>query len=272
MGAYGLSDQLIDELGSAFDTGQKSPAVMLEEARHLYLDLVKRSVLNLIYSEAEQRLKPFDTQQRIEGREWPAMAQTMIGWRRLENIQTCIEDILEREIPGDLIEAGVWRGGALILMRAVLKAHCVQDRRVWGADSFRGLPQPDALLYPADEGDLTHTYQELAVSLNEVRANFEKYGLLDEQVRFLQGWFRETLPSAPIEELSLIRLDGDMYESTYVALESLYPKLSRGGYLIVDDYGAISTCRRAVQDFRQSHDISEEIVPIDWTGIYWQRS
>lgn len=271
MGVSRLSNRTIDELDSACYSRQKSPVDKPDDARLLYLDLMKRCTLNLIYDEYEQRLKPFDPAQRIEGREWPAMAQTMIGWKRLENIQTCVEDILDQDIPGDLIETGVWRGGALIFMRAVLKAYGVEDRSVWGADSFQGLPQPDAALYPVDEGDLTYTYKELAVSLDEVRTNFEKYGLLDNQVRFLQGWFRETLPSAPIEKLSLIRLDGDMYESTYVALESLYPKLSRGGYLIVDDYGAISACRSAVQDFRQSHNVSEEIIPIDWTGIYWQR-
>lgn len=271
MGVHRLNNQTIDELGYAFYSRHKPPADKMDDARLLYLDLMKRCVLNLIYSEHEQSLKPFDAQQRIEGREWPALAQTMVGWRRLENIQTCVEDILDRDIPGDLIETGVWRGGALIFMRAVLKAYGIEDRSVWGADSFQGLPQPDAALYPVDEGDVTYTYKELAVSLDEVRANFEKYGLLDNQVRFLQGWFRETLPAAPIEKLSLIRLDGDMYESTYVALESLYPKLSRGGYLIVDDYGAVPTCRSAVQDFRQAYKVSEEIIPIDWTGIYWQR-
>lgn len=266
-----MSNQAIDELDSAFHSGEKSVTDKIDDVRRLYLDVMKRCLLNLIYSEYEQKIKPFDERLRIEGREWPPMAQTMIGWKRLENIQACLEDIIERDIPGDLIETGVWRGGALIFMRAVLKAHDIHDRRVWGADSFRGLPKPDAALFPADEGDVTYTYQELAVSLDEVRATFEKYGLLDEQVRFLQGWFRETLPSAPIEELSLIRLDGDMYESTYVALESLYPKLSRGGYLIVDDYGAVPSCRKAVHDFRRFHGVSEDMIPIDWTGIYWRR-
>lgn len=269
-----MSDQAIDRLDSAFhSTG--SPLVNQRDgadARALYLDLMKRCLLNLIYSEQEQKLKPFDGQQRIEGREWPALAQTMIGWKRLENLQTCIEDIISRGTPGDLIETGVWRGGALIFMRAVLKAYGIGGRSVWGADSFQGLPPPDAQRYPADAGDLTYTYRELATSLDEVRANFEKYGLLDEQVRFLPGWFRETLPSAPVEELALVRLDGDMYESTYIALESLYPKLSRGGYLVVDDYGAVPACRSAVQDFRRIHGVKEEIVKIDWTGVYWQRS
>lgn len=267
-----MSDQTISELDSDFHCAGNSLDGERQDARVLYLDLMKCCLLNLIYSESEQRLKPFDMQHRIEGREWPAMAQTMIGWKRLENIQTCIEDILKQDTPGDLIETGIWRGGALIFMRAVLKAHSIHDRLVWGADSFQGLPFPDAAHYPADACDMTHACQELIVSFNEVRANFEKYGLLDDQVRFLRGWFRDTLPSAPVEQLALIRLDGDMYESTYIALENLYPKLSSGGYLIVDDYGAVPACRSAVEDFRQSRDITEKIIPIDWTGIYWQRS
>ena len=173
----------------------------MSDARNLYLDLMKRVLLNLIFSDEEQGLKQFDKQARIEGREWPAMAHTMIGWKRLENIQRCVEDILAKKIPGDLIETGVWRGGAIIFMRAVLKAYDVTDRCVWGADSFAGLPKPDVERFPADEGDQTHTHPELAVSLDQVRANFEKYGLLDDQVRFLPGWFRDTLPTAPIDRL-----------------------------------------------------------------------
>jgi O-methyltransferase len=243
----------------------------MSDARSLYLDLMKRVLLNVIFGEEERGMKEFEKTARMEGREWPAIAHTMIGWKRLENIQQCMKDILGRNIPGDLIETGVWRGGAIIFMRAILKAYDVTDRCVWGADSFKGLPKPDPTRYPADEGDVTYSFSELAVSLDEVRANFEKYGLLDEQVRFLPGWFRDTLPKAPIERLSLIRLDGDMYESTYIALESLYPKLSPGGYLIVDDYGACAGCRKAVDDFRVACKITDEIIPVDWTGVYWQR-
>ncbi len=109
------------------------------------------------------------------------------------------------------------------------------------------------------------------MSEEEVRANFERYGLLDEQVRFLKGFFQDTLADAPIEQLAVVRLDGDMYESTIVALDALYPKLSVGGYLIVDDWGAVPGCRQAVEDYRRDHGITEPIVEIDWTGVYWQR-
>ena len=157
-------------------------------------------------------------------------------------------------------------------MRAILKAYGVTDRTVFVADSFEGLPKPDALRYPADAGDRHWTRRELAVSLDRVRANFARYGLLDEQVHFLMGWFKDTLPIAPIERLAVARLDGDMYESTMDAIEALYPKLQPGGFLIMDDYGAVPACKQATEDYRERCGIREPIVPIDWTGVYWRKT
>ena len=155
-------------------------------------------------------------------------------------------------------------------MRAVLMANGETSRTVWAADSFRGLPQPDPDSYPADLGDLHWTKERLAVSLDTVKENFERYGLLDAQVRFLEGWFRDTLPNAPIEQLAILRLDGDMYQSTMEALQPLYPKLSRGGYIIIDDY-TLPGCRAAVDDYRRDRGISGEIIQIDGSGVYWQK-
>jgi hypothetical protein len=257
------------------------------EEGSLYLDLMKRTLSGWVYADGnildEDRSgfdlrgesgdwKSFDPAIRENGADWPENAHTMIGLKRLENIQSCTEDVLVNAVPGDLIETGVWRGGATILMRAILRAHGVEDRSVWVADSFAGLPPPDAANYPRDRGKKLHTFEELAVPLEEVKANFERYGLLDDQVRFLKGWFKDTLPQAPIERLAVLRLDGDMYESTMDALVHLYPKLSVGGYLIVDDYGAIRVCREAVHDYREEHGIREEIQSIDWSGIFWQRT
>jgi O-methyltransferase len=214
---------------------------------------------------------PFDPEQREVGRDWPLEAETMIGLRRLDNIQHCVVDVLRRGVPGDLIETGVWRGGAVIFMRAILAAYGDTTRAVWAADSFQGLPPPSGE-YAPDEGDKHWQYDALAISEDQVRANFDRYGLLDDQVRFLSGWFQDTLASAPIEQLAVIRLDGDMYESTIVALDALYPKLSVGGYLIVDDYGAIPACKQAVDDYRDDHGIDERLEQVDWTGVYWQRT
>jgi hypothetical protein len=248
----------------------------MNNTKDLYLDLMKKCLIDLIYADVQEKpnlqSEPFDEAKRLEGLDCPTYAHTMIGMKRLDNLQFCVEDVLARGVPGDLIETGVWRGGATILMRAILKAYAVRDRLVWVADSFEGLPSPDPEKYPADAGARYHEIKELAVSLDHVKSNFAKYRLLDDQVRFLKGWFRETLPNAPIERLAVIRLDGDMYESTMEALVHLYPRLSRGGYLIVDDYGAIANCRQAVDDYRKAQGITEEMKMIDWTGLYWQRS
>lgn len=215
---------------------------------------------------------PWNPKAREEGRDWPPGAETMIGLRRLDNLERCVRDVVERDVPGDLIETGVWRGGASIFMRAVLKVLGDTSRLVWVADSFQGLPRPNAEDFPADAGETSWRRAELAVGVEQVKANFAKYDLLDDQVRFLVGWFSDTLPTAPMERLALIRLDGDLYESTIVALRSLYPKLSPGGYVIVDDWGAVPACKKAVTDFRLEAGIDDQINEIDWTGAYWQRS
>ena len=210
----------------------------------------------------------FDPAKRREGADWPAHAHTMIGQRRLRSLRQMAEAVIERGIPGDFIETGVWRGGACILMRAVLAAHGVTDRRVFVADSFQGLPSPDTSSYPLDAEYVRWPMPQLAVPLEEVKRNFAHYGLLDDQVVFLPGWFRDTLPIAPIDRLAILRLDGDMYQSTTEALEALFPKLSAGGYLIVDD-GHLESCMQAVKDFRARHRIKTRGRWIDRMGFYW---
>jgi O-methyltransferase len=193
----------------------------------------------------------------------------MIGLVRLANVRECIESALRDGVQGDLVETGVWRGGTVIYMCAVLKTQCDRERQVWAVDSFGGLPEPDPA-FPADAGDVHHTYTQLAVSRAEVEDNFRRYGLLDDRVRFLEGWFKDTLPTAPIGAIAVLRLDGDMYQSTWEALTHLYPKVSQGGWVIVDDYGAVDACRRAVDDYRDRHGITAILRRVDWTGVYWR--
>ena len=206
-----------------------------------------------------------------EGRTIPHCGTTMIGRKRLKNIRYCIEQILRDDITGDFIETGVWRGGAAIYMRAVLKAHSIYNRTVWVADSFQGLPSPDPK-YPADENDLLHLRSRLVVSQNEVESHFRSYGLLDSHVQFLPGWFEDSLKTFPGIALALLRIDCDLYSSTHTVLTHLHDLVADGGYVIVDDYGAIPACRLAVDDFRRLRNISDPIIEIDHTGIYWKRS
>jgi hypothetical protein len=227
---------------------------------------MKRTVSDLVYERDPKALLG-----TVDGRIWPKRAHTMIGLRRLDNIQRLMEDVLKRGIPGDFIECGAWRGGATIFMRAILKAYAVTNRQVWVSDSFEGLPPADEEKYPSDYGLHLDSYQYLAVSLEKVKDNFASYGLLDGQVQFLKGWFKDTLPSAKIEKLAVLRVDGDMYESTMDVLKNLYPKLSVGGYVIIDDVGAMPTCKKAVDDYRSTHGITAEIKEIDLTGVYWKK-
>ena len=208
--------------------------------------------------------------QITDGEIWPWYADTMIGLKRLDNLQYCIENIIENKVEGDLIETGVWRGGACIFMRAILAAYQIKDRCVFVADSFTGLPNPATTKYPQDVGDRHHHITYLAVPLEQVKANFDKYGLLDEQVAFIKGWFADTLPHLPSNKLAVLRLDGDMYGSTMDALINLYPKLSSGGFCIVDDYGLVG-CRNAVDDFRSKWRIVSPFTQVDRYCVYWQK-
>jgi len=195
----------------------------------------------------------------------------MIGTRRLRHLRECAEHVFEDGVPGDFIEAEVWRGGASIMLAAVLEAYGIDDRIMWLADSFRGIPPPNPERYPHDAGLHFDGCSELAVPVDVVKANFQTYGLLNDRVRFVEGVFADTLAGIAAREFAIVRLDGDLYESTMDGLDALYPRLARGGFVIVDDYGAIPACRAAVHDYREAHGIGEPIGEIDWTGAFWRK-
>lgn len=214
--------------------------------------------------------QPDGTTREVNLRNVSETYHTMIGHKRLDNIQSLLDVIVRDNIPGDLIETGVWRGGATIFMRGYLAARRITDRRVWVADSFSGLPVPSA---QQDQGfDFSAAvFPILAISRHAVEELFRRYELLDDQVKFLEGWFKDTLPTAPIERLALLRLDGDLYESTRDALAHLYHKLSPGGFVIVDDYFDFQPCRRAVDEFREYVGDQAALQRIDRIGVYWRK-
>jgi len=253
-----------------------------------YLDLLERCLVNLPYRDASAPTPwhpggAFDLEARLAGRDWPLEAHTMIGLRRLDHLRSLIEDVLRRGVRGDLIEAGAGRGGAAILMRGVLAAHGATDRRVWVADSFRGFPtaaaggvtarsyrSPEFAAF-ADLPGIDDLVERGArgTSLAEVRDHFARYGLLDEGVEFLEGWFHETLPAAPIERLALARIDADLYDSTLTALRALHPRLSPGAWVIVDDYGTFAECREAVHDHLAEASITPALQAVDGQAVCW---
>jgi O-methyltransferase len=255
-----------------------------------YIELVKSSLTVSLYKDYDgdiwqpqgwrQRLAswllprnlrvstPVVAEDRENGKDHvPTLALTMVGRRRLDNLHECVETALEENIAGDLIETGVWRGGCLILMQAILTAHGVTDRTVFAADSFEGMPKGE---YAQDKHFNSWDFDGIAVSMEQVKQNLTRYGLLDGTV-FLPGWFKDTLPEAPDGPLAVVRLDGDFYESTMTGLQYLYPRLSSGGFLIVDDYNCLDACKQAVDDYREQHRITVPMKSVDWAGIYWRK-
>lgn len=195
----------------------------------------------------------------------------MIGHRRLHSLRQMCEEFIQRDVRGDFIETDVWRGGACIMMRAVLVVYGDRSRQAFVCDSFEGLPPPDAAAYPVDAGDIHSTMDLLGVSSEAVEENVARHGLLEGHVSMVKGWFKDTLHTLPTKPFALVGLDGDMYASTIQAFEALDDQLSPGGYPIVDDDGALPNCKTAVHDFRAARCITEEIHTIDWTGFSWRK-
>lgn len=214
--------------------------------------------------------KVVDRSARKVGEDYPQTAVTMIGLQRLLQLRDAIMEVERNGVSGDFIETGVWRGGASLFMRCALESLGNRDRSVVLADSFAGLPPPGLAGHEEDTLNLSGL-DYLEVSRAEVEALFAEHGVLDSRTEILEGWFHETLPQLDGREFAIIRLDGDLYSSTIVALENLYPGLSPGGFVIVDDF-AIDECRRAVEDFRSRVEADEQIISIDRNSVYWRKS
>lgn len=229
-----------------------------------YLDLLAKSLTGMIAESPPLDMpwmppgQPYNPAVRAAGADWPSVGETMIGLERLQNIRDCVAMAVMDDVPGDLADCGTWRGGSAIYMKALLEVYGQHfTRKVWVADSFQGL-------YRHAEG-----HDALAVPMEEVQRNFRKYGLLDDQVRFIPGWFHESLPG-PVEKLAVLRLDGDQYIAQRAVLDHLYPRLSPGGFVIIDDYPGIPETRQAVEDYREEHGITTEIRQAGAAG-WWRK-
>jgi hypothetical protein len=259
-----LTAEIYDESAWRIENGYRSRRGPIQRLRQFVLQMMARRGYLLV------KPKRFNARSRDEGTDWPFFGYSMVGMQRMHNIEACMRTVISEQIPGDFIETGVWRGGSTIFMRAVLERFGVKDRTVWVADSFEGLPKPTNAQDCTDPRFDLSGCEYLKVSREQVQANFARFGLLDDQVQFLKGWFKDTLPTAPIKQLAVLRLDGDMYESTMDALKALFHKVSPGGFVIVDDYSAWPGCRAAVDEFRALHKLGGEVRAVDNTGVFWR--
>jgi O-methyltransferase len=203
----------------------------------------------------------------MEGHDHPVNAYTMCGMKRLNSLHEMLLKIYAENVPGDLIECGVWRGGMCMFMAAFCAEYGL-DKKIVVADSFCGLPEPTL---SQDSNMTDHMHEHLRISRETVKDGFTKLGIPLDNVEFAEGWFKDTLPAFQGREWALVRADGDMYESTMDILTNLYPGLVNYGYMVIDDYGCVLPCRQAVHDYRDANGITDPIFDVDWTCKAWRR-
>jgi len=215
---------------------------------------------------------PQNMQDRWDGKSWPMTAETMIGLRRMINLESCLDGVRLDKVPGDFAECGVWRGGASIFAALYFQEWAV-DKHVWAFDSYEGLPEGS---YPRDENSRWHEWNNVfAVDLERVSHNFQAYHIPENAYSLRKGWFHDSLPKwikAEGRPLSVLRVDADMYEGTYDSLYYLYPYVSSGGMVIIDDYNLMNACKDAVDQFRSESSIEDKIIEVDHTAIVWRKS
>ena len=277
-----IESRFADGLQRARTPSADGPGVTAESLRAAYLGLLKLALCDLVGTTTtsveraiggavmSRELAGDDLRFRAAGLDWPLHGLSMVGLTRLDDLQRCVESVVADEVPGDLIECGSWRGGAAMLMRATLDTLGQSGRTVFVADSFQGFPRADVGEEYSLDADLA-SVGFLSVPLAEVQASFARLGL-SEGVSFVAGFFADTLPALRGHPWAVARLDGDSYDATRSALDAVYPSLSVGGYLVIDDFYPLDDCRRAVEDFRAEHEITEPIESVDWNAARWRRA
>jgi O-methyltransferase len=260
----------------------------LRRARDAYAQLIGNMVSGLAYGSAERSVRvelgpikpvfqPFNESKRANGLDWTYLGTTMTGSIRISNVEMLLKRVIIGNIPGGYMETGVWRGGSSIFARAVIRAHGEGSQRVsYVCDSFAGLPVGHKELDWEDVGWDHTPYVE--VDEARVARHFHELGFgNDENIVFVRGFFNHTMPILASswmntdEKLAILRLDGDMYESTVDVLYHMYERVSVGGFIIMDDWYGFPA-QRACADFFEVHGINPEIIRIDTLAAYWVKT
>lgn len=212
----------------------------------------------------------FDLEEDYVRRYLDVRDYTMISLFCGYNLLKSVDYVVDRKVPGAIVECGVWRGGCMMMAATQLLHHGVTDREIWLYDTFAGMTEPGELDVKAKIDPDGRTVMESArgtwtakrrddgndwcfASLDEVRGNLERTGYPDDRLHYVQGDVAETLRHELPERIAILRLDTDWYESTRIELDALYPRLSVGGVLIVDDYGGWLGQQKAVDEYFAEH-------------------
>ena len=269
----------------------RSPAFRAARATLIRAEQVlPRSIYNVLYRSAFRVYRTgletrhaLDLRRQRKNQDWSAVRRgeavrkalpySLVGPQGLEKTYDAVTDVVRRGVPGDLVECGVAQGGSSAVMALALR-DAGERRRLWLFDSFEGLPDPTADDYdpesgetgahirPLPKGSCLGTYEEV----HDLMSGY--LGLDADQFEMVQGWFQDTVrPTAEkVGAISVLRLDGDWYESTKVCLEGLYDNLSSRGLLIIDDYHSCFGAKRAVHEFLAAQGDSDPVFRDDGSG------
>jgi O-methyltransferase len=188
---------------------------------------------------------------------------TMLGPRRGRTLHRLAEEVDRAGVPGALVDCGAWNGGSTILMSTA-----APEREVWAFDSFAGLPEPGEL----DGREGADLGGQLVASEQKLRAGFERFAD-PARLHVRVGWFEETLEDAAAEigSVAVLHCDGDWYDSVLLTLEVMYPLVSPGGFVVIDDYGTFPGAQRASDEYRRRVSDAAPLHRIDHTGRYWRK-
>lgn len=214
-----------------------------------------------------------DSTRRIIERSQPF---TMTSPERIAAVCDAVRYISKAKIPGQIVECGVWKGGSILAAVETLIECDSQQRQIWLYDTFDGMTAPtksdidflgrsaDQLLHLADRADASSVWCRSQLSqVKELLASAEYPA---DKFRFVVGPVEQTIPQRAPEQIAILRLDTDWYQSTYHELEHLLPRLMPGGVLIVDDYGHWNGCRQAVDEYFEKFSVPMFLSRIDYTG------
>lgn len=196
---------------------------------------------------------------------------TLVCHERLYNLYDLCNEMEKKGIPGSFVECGVWKGGASAVM-AHIADRWKSDRQIWLFDSFEGLPKPKEI--DGQEAKKIFEENKLIASVEDIEdLFFKKFNFDKNNIHIIKGWFNESLPKhkEKIGQISILRLDGDWYESTKTCLKNLFDNVVKSGYVIIDDYGCWPGCKKAVDEFLFERDIKADLIRIDRSGYYFKK-
>ncbi|MEM1032439.1 MAG: TylF/MycF/NovP-related O-methyltransferase [Myxococcota bacterium] len=260
-------DLLNDSLTGILE-GPAAVPPRLSGRRRQVVDVANRALArwNLEIMRAER----FDLQRRLTGSSQPLKALTQMSRLRLRQLEAMVRFLVAEGIEGDVLEAGAWRGGSVIFLRATLDVLGAKDRTVWAADSFAGYPPPGPDAGP-EERELYAQARYWTVTRTEIVQNLERYRCA-RGVEVLEGWFDRSLPEANLGPLAMVRVDVDGYEGVRAALEVAWPKLASGGFVIVEDV-EVAGAYRAATDVRRASGVTApwRETPGSPRTVYWRK-